>query len=71
MATYLNPQTQWLTTAAIGDTFRGVTLVSVEDHGPFLAITLTGHGQTWTTDYPGTLRGAPDMPAPYVGPATT
>lgn len=57
MTNYLNPQTQWLTTAQVGDTFQGVTLVSVTEHGPFLAVTLSGYGRTWTTDYPRTLRG--------------
>lgn len=56
MTSYLNPQTAWLTTAQLGDTFNGVTLKSIEEHGPFYAVTLEGYGQTWTTDYPRSLR---------------
>lgn len=56
MTNYLNPQTQWLTTATVGDEFQGVTLVDISDHGPFLAVTLKGFGQQWTVDYPRSIR---------------
>lgn len=57
MAThYLNPLTAFLTTANVGDSFNGVTVVSIERHGPFWAVTLDGHGERWTTDYPSNLR---------------